>query len=55
MRQVSNDTVKTLLRCLPRILAHVQVDSRDTRTQNAVRLVQIILRKLKKFEDDTRK
>lgn len=44
--------VRTLLRVLPLVLAHVDRDAmrRSPRLHNAVRLVQVALRQLKKIE-----
>lgn len=47
MKEIPNDTVKTLVRCLPTILDAVKPDPRDTRLANAVRLTRKQLDKLK--------
>lgn len=54
MREVSNSTIATLLRCLPRILDNVNEDAmrRSTRLYNAVRQTKIILNKMKRAEDN---
>lgn len=52
MRPVPNDIVSTLIRCLPQILENVQINSRDTRLINAVRLTKRVLPRLKKIESN---
>lgn len=52
MRQVPNDIVSTLIRCLPQILEAVQIDSGNTRLINAVRLTKRIIPRLKKINRD---
>ena len=54
MKEVSNSTIATLLRCLPRILDNVNADAmkRSTRLYNAVRQTKIILNKLNRSEDN---
>jgi len=55
MRSVPNRTVEVLARHLPRILAAVKADSRDTRLVNAVRMVGKEVVKLKAIDHDNDK
>lgn len=50
MRQIPNDIISTLLRCWPIILENVNQQSGNTRLQNAIRLTNITINKLKKIE-----
>lgn len=52
MRTVPNDIVQTLLRCLPVITDQISrdVDRRNTKLCNAVRLTRNIIRRLQKIE-----
>ena len=52
MRNVPNDIVSTLLRCLPIILDNVDVRHGKTRLVNAVRLVRKVIVKLEKIEQN---
>lgn len=52
MRQVPNDIVATLIRCLPYLLDNVQINCKNTRLINAVRLIKKIIPRLKKIENE---
>lgn len=52
MRNVPNDIVSTLLRCLPIILENVDVKHGNTRLVNAVRLIKKVIVKLSKIEQN---
>lgn len=51
MRNVPNDIVTTLLRCLPTIIDKVSIGPTDTKLYNAVRLTKKIIKRLKEIED----
>lgn len=50
MKEVPNETVKVLVRCLPLILDAVKSDYRDTRLANAIRQTKKQLEKLKDID-----
>lgn len=50
MKQVPNDMIKTLVRCLPLILDSAKPDYRDTRLINAIRQTRKQLDKLKDID-----
>lgn len=52
MRQVPNDIIVTQIRCLPYLLDNVQINSKNTRLINAVRLIKKIIPRLKKIEHE---
>ena len=52
MRNVPNDIVTTLLRCLPTIIDKVSIGQTDTKLYNAVRLTKKIIKRLKEIEDE---
>ena len=52
MRNVPNDIVTTLLRCLPVILDNVDASKGSTKLQNAIRLTKKEINKLQKIEKD---
>lgn len=54
MRIVPNNVITTLLRCLPLIFANLNEDAMraNTRLYNAVRQIKIILKKLKKIDNE---
>ena len=52
MRNVPNDMVSTLLRCLPVILENVDVSKASTKLLNAIRLTKKEITKLQKIEQD---
>ncbi len=54
MRKVPNDIVTTLIRTLPQILDNMDEEAvrKKLRLNNAVRLTRIIIKRLKKLEDE---
>lgn len=52
MRNVPNDMVTTLLRCLPVILENVDASKGSTKLLNAIRLTKKEITKLQKIEQD---
>ena len=52
MRNVPNNVVATLIRLLPVIIANIRIERNDTRTENAVRQIKIIIKKLIKIEQN---
>lgn len=55
MINISNDTIQTLLRCLPLILEHVDYSTGGVRLKNAVRLTKKTINKLNKITTKTKK
>ena len=52
MRNVPNDIVTTLIRCLPTIINNVSIGPTDTKLFNAVRKTKIIIKRLNKIENE---
>ena len=52
MREVPNDIVSTLLRCLPIIIESVDVKNANTRLRNAIRLTNKATFRLNKIEEN---
>ena len=52
MRNVPNDIVSTLINKLPLVLSKIDLRNVDTKTFNAVRVINKSLKRLKKIEDD---
>lgn len=54
MRTIPNDIVTTLIRTLPQILDNMDEEAvrKKLRLNNAVRLTRIIIKRLKKLEDE---
>ena len=52
MRNVPNDIVSTLINKLPSVLAMIDLHNVDNKTFNAVRVINKLLKRLKKIEDD---
>lgn len=48
MMQLPNNTVETLVRCLPQIISRLDLGALDTRTYNAVRLANKAIRRMEK-------
>jgi hypothetical protein len=51
MKSVPDYIVKDLLRLLPVLIENVNLESKSTRVQNAVRLVKNIIKRLSKIQD----
>ena len=51
MKSIPDYIVKDLLRLLPVLIENVNLESKSTRVQNAVRLVKNIIKKLLKLND----
>ena len=51
MKQIPNDIVSTLLRCLPLIIDNVVIPQGSTRIYNAVRQTKIIIKRLSKIKN----
>lgn len=54
MKQVADNVITTLVRCLPIVLANVETAGKSTRVSNAVRLTKQILTKLNKINNNER-
>lgn len=52
MKQVPNDIISTLLRCLPVIIENVVIPKGNTRVYNAVRLTRKIIQRLNKIQNE---
>lgn len=52
MRSVSNNMVSTLVRHLPRVINAIDTSALDLKTQNSVRLLKLVLKKLVKIENN---
>lgn len=51
MKIVPDYIVKELIRLLPVLIDNIELDSKSTRVQNAVRQVKVLLKKLSKVVD----
>lgn len=52
MKEVPNDIIETLIRCLPVIIDNVEDNSGSTRLKNAVRLTRKIINRLNKINNN---
>nr|DAS34869.1 MAG TPA: hypothetical protein [Caudoviricetes sp.] len=51
MKQIPNDIISTLLRCLPIIIDNVVIPQGNTRVYNSVRQIKIIIKRLSKIKN----